>query len=182
MYSSTCGVPLPFETKPVIESGRPGLLEYLDRPLGGDQRLVVGADQDSCSLPQGILHQGLGRGLQRRRHRLRIAQRLRSHPVLAVGAMQIAAQHSETVGQRARVGVEERLLLDGIALHSAHITPGHIEHSSLVVAHFADAGLTIGNGTAVTAGVAAHPVAIQLLVQIALTDILVDDVAKGRHK
>ena len=96
--------------------------------------------------------------------------------------MQVAAQHSETVGQRARVGMEERFLFDGIALHSAHVAPGHVEHATLVVAHLADARLTIGNGTAVSAGVAAHPVAIELLVQIALTDILVDDVAKGRHR
>ena len=166
----------------MIESGSPGLLEYFDRPLGGDQRLVVGADQDLRSLTQRVLHQGLRRGLQRRRHRIRIAQRLRSHPVLAISAVQIAAQHSETVGQCARVGMEERLLLDGIALHSAHISPGHVERAALVVAHFADSGLTIGNGTAVTAGVAAHPVAIEFLVQIALTDVLVNDVAKGRHR
>src|SRR6185437_15821194 len=96
--------------------------------------------------------------------------------------MQIAAEHSETVGQRARVGVEERFLFDGIALHSAHVAPGDMEHAALVVAHFANAGLTVRNGTAVTTGVAAHPVAIQLLVQIAFTDILIDDVAQGGHK
>ena len=96
--------------------------------------------------------------------------------------MQIAAQHSETVGQRARVGVEKRLLFYGITLHAAHVAPGHVEHAALVVAHLADSGLTIRNGTAVAAGIAAHPVAIELVVQLALTDILVDDVAKGGHK
>ncbi len=77
--------------------------------------------------------------------------------------------------------MEERLFLDGIALHSADITPGHIECAALVVPHLADAGLTIGNGAAVTAGVAAHAVAIELLVEITLADVLVNDVAEGGH-
>ena len=78
--------------------------------------------------------------------------------------------------------MEERLLLDGIALHSAHISPRHVERAPLVVTYFANSRLTFGDGTAVTAGVAAHPVAIEFLVQITLTDVLVNDVAKARHR
>jgi hypothetical protein len=78
--------------------------------------------------------------------------------------------------------MEEGLLLDGIALHSADISPRHVERASLVVAYFANSGLTVGNRTAVAAGIAAHPVAIESLVQITLTDVLVNDVAKSRHR
>ena len=78
--------------------------------------------------------------------------------------------------------MEERLFLDGIALHSAYVAPGHVQSAALVVADLADSGLAFRNGTAMTAGVAAHPVAIEFLVEIALTNILVNDVAKGGHR
>ena len=133
MYSSTCGVPFPLETNPVIRPAARACLNIATAHSAGDQRLVVGADQDSRALPQRVLHQGFRRGLQRSRHCVWIAQRLRSHPVLAICAMQIAAQHAEAVSQRARIGVEERFLLDGIALHAADISPRHVERAALVV-------------------------------------------------
>ena len=43
----------------LIEAGCAGLLEYFDGPFRSDQRLVVGADQNLCSLAQSILYQGL---------------------------------------------------------------------------------------------------------------------------
>ena len=52
----------------------------------------------------------------------RIAQCLRRHPVLTVAAVQVASEHAETECERARVGMEERLLLDRIALHAADIS------------------------------------------------------------
>ena len=119
-------MPLPFDTKPVVETGRLRFLEHRDRPLAGDQRLVVGADDDARALPQRIADERF------RRWRssggataARIAQRLRRHPVLAVAAVQVAAEHAEAVGERARMRVEERLLLDRIALHAADVAPGH---------------------------------------------------------
>jgi hypothetical protein len=60
--------------------------------------------------------------------------------------------------------MEERFLLDGIALYAAHVTPWNIERATLVVTYFADSGLTIGNGTAVAASETTYPVAIKLLV------------------
>ena len=54
-YSSTRGVPLPLETKPVTRPCCARLLEDRDRPLGGDQRLVVGGDDDARALPQRVL-------------------------------------------------------------------------------------------------------------------------------
>jgi hypothetical protein len=95
--------------------------------------------------------------------------------------MQIAAQHSEAVGQCARIGVEERLLLDGIALHAADVSPGYKELATLVVTYLADSGLTFRNGAAVTTGEAADPVAIKLFVQVPLADVVINDFTKGRH-
>src|SRR5437868_420021 len=38
----------------------PGLFKDCDCPLAGDQGLVVGTDENLCSLPKGIGHEGLG--------------------------------------------------------------------------------------------------------------------------
>jgi methylmalonyl-CoA mutase cobalamin-binding subunit len=78
--------------------------------------------------------------------------------------------------------VEERFLLDRIALHGADISPGHEEGATLVVTYFADSGLTIRNGTAVTAGEAAYPVAVKFFVQVPFVDVLINDFTKGRHE
>ena len=112
--------------------------------------------------------QPFGRGFERRRDRLRIAQRLRRHPVLAVAAVQVAAEHPEAVSQRARVRVEERLLLDRIALHAADVAPRHPQPPALVEAHLADADGAVGQGTAMAARVTAQAAVGQPVVQRAL--------------
>src|SRR5580700_3539096 len=76
--------------------------------------------------------------------------------------MQIAAHHSEAVGKGSRVGMEKRLLLDRVTLHSGDIAPGNIERATMVEANLADARLSLCNRAAVPAGIAAHPVAVQL--------------------
>jgi len=60
------------------------------------------------------------------------------------------------------VGMEEWLLLDGITLDSGDIAIGDVERASEVEANLADSGLSLGNGAAVAASVAAHSIAIQL--------------------
>src|SRR5690242_18577923 len=79
--------------------------------------------------------------------------------------------------------MEKRLLLDRIALHAAYIAPGDIEITPTVEAHLAHATLPLGNGAAVSAGKAAHPVTVQLFVKFGggFGDVLVQDVAQGRH-
>ena len=104
-----------------------GLLEHRDRPLARDQRLVVRADDHARAESLRVAHHRLGRRVDRRRHGGRIAQRLRRDPVLAVRAVQIAAEHAEAVRERAGVRVEERLLLDRIALHAADVSPRHAQ-------------------------------------------------------
>src|SRR3974377_1080065 len=98
---------------------------------------VVGSDQDLRALIYSVAYHALGRNLQRRRDGVGIAQRLRCHPVLAVGAMQVATQHAEAVGERARMSVKERLLLDGVALHAGGISPGDKERPAAIETHFA---------------------------------------------
>ena len=87
--------------------------------------------------------------------------------------MQIASQHAETVRKGARVGVEERLLLDGIALHTAYIAPWNVELSAPIEANLAHSRLAFGNGAAVPASEAAYAIALNRFVQLAFTHILI---------
>src|SRR5262245_31804900 len=84
------------------------------------------------------VHQLLRRTQPGWRHRLRIAQHLAGHPVLAVAAVIIAAEHSK--GQRIRTGkhVEEGLLLDGVARQCSDISVRDQQLAPLVESHSAD--------------------------------------------
>jgi len=112
-----------------------------------------------------------------------IAQSLRCYPVLTIGAVQIAAQHAEAVGECSGMGVEKWLFLDGIALGAGGVSPGYVERAAAVVADFADAGLAFGDGAAMSAGETAHVVVGELLVQggIGFVDSLVENGAEGGH-
>ncbi len=96
--------------------------------------------------------------------------------------MQVAAEHSEAISQRAGISVKERLLLDGIALDATHISPGHIQRAALVVADFANAGLALWNRAAMSAGEAAHAIAVELFVQLAFADVFVNNVTEGGQR
>src|SRR5216684_4928023 len=163
-----------------------GLAENRNRPFAGDQRLVICADQHFCALGKRVFDQQFGISLERRGDGVRVAQRLRSNPVLAIGAVQVAAQHSETVGEGSRVGVEEWLLLDRVTLNSSDIAPGNIERATVIEANLADTGLSLGNRAAMAAGIAAYPIAIQLFPKsrVAFADAGVgsEDVVQGCHR
>ena len=83
------------------------------------------------------------------------------------------------------MGMEKRLLFDRVTLDSGDIAPGNVERAAVVEANLADTGLSIGNRTAVAAGIAAHPIAIQLFPQsrVAFADALVSrqNVAQRGH-
>ena len=115
---------------------------------------------------------------------VRIPQGLRGHPVLAVGTVEVAAQHAEAVGQRARPGVEERLLLDRVALHAADVAPRDVELAVADVPHLADAQGPFGNRALVAAGVAAQPPVVDALDQLRrrLVRALRQHVLEGRHR
>src|SRR5580704_319890 len=165
------------------KSGGFGFPEYGDSPFAGDERLVVGADQNLRALGDGVPHQKFGRGLERKRDGAGIAQSLRRHPVLTIGAVQIAAQHAEAEGESAGKRVKKWLLLDRVALGSGSVTPGDVECAAAVVADFAYAGLAFRDGTAMAAGEAAHAVVVELVVKsgIGLANSLVENTAQGGH-
>ena len=96
--------------------------------------------------------------------------------------MQIAAEHAEAVGERARVGVEERLLLDRIALHAADVAPRHAQRSALVEAHLADADRAFGQRTAVAAGVALQAPVIEHPVELAFASFSREHLSQRRHE
>ena len=79
--------------------------------------------------------------------------------------------------------MEKRLLLHWIALHSADISPGHVQLSAVIESHLAHTWLAFRNRTAVSAGKAAHPIAINWLVEmkIAFAHMLIEDFAQGRQ-
>ena len=89
--------------------------------------------------------------------------------------MQIAAQHSETVGKGAGVSVEKWFLLDGITLHSSDVAPRNVKRASMVKANPANSGLSFRNWAAVSAGITSHTIAIDFLPKrrVAFTDALI---------
>ena len=81
-------------------------------------------------------------------------------------AVQIAAEHAEAERQRTGMGMEERLLLDRIALHAADVAVRHLQYAATIEADLADAGGAVRNGTRVTARMAAQPAAIDRLDEL----------------
>ena len=139
-----------------LEPLRPGRLEHLDRPFGGDERLVVRRAHQSGSLAQRQPHQAVWRHVGREHARGLVAQRLAREPVLTVATMEVAPQHAE--GERVRPGqcVEEGLFLGRIALQRGHVPSRHVENAVLIEAYLADAAATGLYETAMSAGEAAH--------------------------
>ena len=99
---------------------------------------------------KSLLHQLLGGGSQRGTNRGRVTERLGRYPILAIGTVQVTAQHSEAVGQCPRIGMEKGLLFDRVALYYTGIAPGNVQSSAAVVANLADARLALWDGAAVT--------------------------------
>jgi hypothetical protein len=75
--------------------------------------------------------------------------------------------------------VEERLLLDRIALHAADVAPGDIERAAAVEAHLADASGAVGKGTRVAAGDTANASRVERADQFAGPDGRVEHVLEG---
>ena len=118
-----------------------------------------------------------------RRDSIGVSQSLRGNPVLAIGAVQIAAEHSEAVGECAGVGVKERLLLDGIALGTGGVSPRDKECATSVVADFADSRLAFRDGTAMSAGEAAKAIVLEFFVEMGIrfTDSFIEDTTQCGH-
>src|SRR5438034_193015 len=106
-------------------------IQDASRARPSPESLKPGMTRAAMPSQEGVARETLRRGLEWRRDRGRIAKRLRRHPVLAICAVEIAAEHPEAVRERARVRVEERLLLDRIALHAADVAPRHLQPAAL---------------------------------------------------
>src|SRR3970282_959830 len=106
---------------------------------------------------------------------------LRRDPVLAVGAVKIAAKHAE--GQRigTRQHMEEGLLLDRVALQGADIAPRHAQGAAIVEAHLANAAASRSDQAAVAAGVALAGPVFPPPYQLPLDGVCVEDVAQRGH-
>jgi hypothetical protein len=81
------------------------------------------------------------------------------------------------------MSMEKRLLLDGIALRSGDVSPGHVECSAAVIANLANAGLTVWDGATVSAGKAADAILVEPLVKtrVSFVDSLIEDAAESGH-
>ena len=61
--------------------------------------------------------------------------------------------------------MEERLLLNGIALHTGGVSPGHVEFAAAIKANLAYPGLAIGDWATVSAGKATNTIVTEILDQ-----------------
>ena len=78
------------------------------------------------------------------------------------------------------MGMEEWLLLDGVALGSGGVSPGDVECAAAVIANFADSRLAFRDGAAVSAGEAADAVVLESFVEsgVSFADSLVQNTAE----
>jgi hypothetical protein len=120
-------------------------------------------------------------GRLKRQRGPKIAQRLRSHPVLAIPAVQIAPQHAEAERARSGQSVKERFLLDRIALQRPDVSPGHIKLAAPIEPHLANPGESSGNRAAMSAGVATDPVAFERLIKLAHAHARIQLFRQGAH-
>ena len=89
-------------------------------------------------------------------NRFRIAQHLAGHPVLAIAAVIIAAEHAK--GERIGAGqdMKERLLLDRIARQRPDISVRHEQRAVVIEAHAANPIAPRLDDAAMPAGEALH--------------------------
>src|SRR5439155_1449457 len=104
-------------------------LEHVERPLGGDERLVVGRPDELRSLSQREPNQVVRGDVGRDYAGGVVAQRLAREPVLAIPTVEIASQHTEGERVGAGEGVEERLLLGRIALQGGDVAGAAVRTS-----------------------------------------------------
>ena len=150
------------------EIGLRRLLEHGDRPLRGDERLVVGRGEDRRPGPPGQRNKVRGGRSIGPRYRVRVADRLRGDPVLTVPTVEVAPQHPEGQCSGSGQRMEERLLLDRVDLQRPDVSPRDLEPAPFVETNPADSGAPLRDEAAMTAGVAAHRPFGQPLVNLPL--------------
>src|SRR5450830_1579160 len=101
--------------KDVVQAGRPRLDHRVERELDEYRGLNVRVGDGSHAGRDGLRHDRLGRNIPAFRHDA-LAVGLGNLPVLAVGAVHVAALGRDRVGVAARQEVVEGLLLDRLGL------------------------------------------------------------------
>ena len=141
-------------------------LEHIDCPFGGDQRFVVRRAHHARALALGQRDERGGGHVAGHHARGIVSQRLRREPVLAIAAMEVAAEHPERQRVAAGQAVEERLLFGGIALQRSDVAGRREECSFLIEPDLADAPPPGLHEAAVAAGKTAYRAAVQFLDQV----------------
>src|SRR5215470_6999985 len=149
------------------QSSRTCFLKDSHGPFAGDQRFVVRADDDPASLAQRIENKFCWCDPHQASNSGGIAQGLGGDPILAIGAVQITAEHSEAVGECSWISMKEGFFLDWIALDAADIAPRDIESSVSIEANLANSELLVGDLATMPARKTPHPLAVELFVQLA---------------
>src|SRR3974377_1661097 len=77
--------------------------------------------------------------------------------------------------------MEERLLLDGIALHARGVSPRHVELAAAIEAHLAHPCLSLGDRAAMATGETSDAIVAEILHQrgFRFMDSFGEDVAQG---
>src|SRR5262245_20014122 len=100
----------------------------------------------------------------RRRYGVRIPQRLRGHPILAIRAVKVASEHPKAHRQRSRQCMKERFFFHGIELKCADITVRHEQFASTIEPDTTDPVEPIENHTAMSASEASQLAAFEAFV------------------
>ena len=95
--------------------------------------------------------------------------------------MEVAPEHAEAVREPARIGVEERLLFDRVALDPTDVAPGHVELPTAIEADLPHAERAIREGALEPAGVTADPPLVQSFPEVAFAGVGRQDVGERRH-
>src|SRR5215813_3348942 len=100
----------------------------------------------------------------RRRYSVRIPQRLRSHPILAIRAMKVAPEHPKAHRERSRHCMEKGFFFDRIELKGADITVRDEQLASTIEPDATDPVEPIENHTAMSTSEASQLAAFEAFV------------------
>src|SRR4051812_16338350 len=97
--------------------------------------------------------------------------------------MQVAAEHAEAERESTRIGVEERLLFDGVALDAGDVSPRHAQPAVVIEAHLAHAERAGRDRTLMPARVTPQAIPIERLDQFGrrLARAAAQQFLKGGH-
>src|SRR4030095_15272264 len=87
----------------------------------------------------------------RRRYSVRIPQRLRGYPILAIRAVKVASEHPKAHCQRSRQCMKERFFFHRIELKGADITVRHEQLASTIEPNATDPVEPVENHAAMSA-------------------------------